>query len=113
MRRCLFALLLMAAVLHAAPLVPDISGQNFGYDQNTQETVITGGAKLVYGDTVLTADELRYNKTAQTATAIGHVVLTHGAQRVLADRLSYRLTDGSFQVGKTRLGEYPLYVSAD
>jgi len=32
---------------------------------------------------------------------------------VLADRMSYRLADGSFQVEKTRLGEYPLYVAAD
>ncbi|HTQ31433.1 MAG TPA: LPS assembly protein LptD [Opitutaceae bacterium] len=113
MRRCLLASLLMATVLHAAPVVPDLTGPNFGYDQNTQETVISGGARLVYGPTVLTADEIRYNRVTATATAIGHVVLTHGPQRVLADRLSYRLSDGFFQVEHARLGEYPVYVSAD
>ena len=112
MRRCLFALLLMATVLHAAPVVPNLSGPSFGYDQNTQETVITGGARLVYGAAVLTADEIRYNHGTEIATAIGHVALTRGTQRVLADRLSYRLSDGFFQVEHVRLGEYPVYVSA-
>jgi LPS-assembly protein len=113
MRRCLLAPFLFAAVLRAAPVLPDFSGQNFNYDQATQETVISGGAQLVYGTTVLTSDQIRYSKITQVAVATGHVVLTHGPQRVLADRLSYRLTDGLFQVEKVRLGEFPVYISAD
>jgi LPS-assembly protein len=113
MRRCLFAPLLLAAVLRAAPVLPVVSGQNSNYDQATQEATFTGSAQLVYGATVLTADEIRYSQITQIAVATGHVVLTHGAQRVLADRLSYRLTDGFFQVEKVRLGEAPFYVSAD
>ncbi|MDE3083644.1 MAG: LPS-assembly protein LptD, partial [Verrucomicrobiota bacterium] len=114
MRRYLSALLLCAATLRAAiPNVPDLSGQNFSYDQNAQETVISGNAKLVDEDAVLTADEIHYNRGTQTATAIGHVMLTRGSQRLVADRLSYRLADGFFQVANVRLGEYPVYISAD
>ncbi|HZP58973.1 MAG TPA: LPS assembly protein LptD [Opitutaceae bacterium] len=113
MRRCLLVPLLLAAVLHAAPILPQISGDNSTYDQAAQEMVVSGHAQLVYGPAVLTADEMRYSHTTETAIASGHVVLTRGPQRVLADQLSYRLSDGFFQVEHARLGEYPIYISAD
>jgi LPS-assembly protein len=113
MRRCLSVLLLFSATLRAAPIVPELSGEVSNYNLNTQETVFTGKAQLVYGDAVLTADEIRINKVTGIATASGHVVLTHGTQRLLADHLTYRLADGFFQVEHVRLGEYPFYVSAD
>ncbi|MGA3007211.1 MAG: hypothetical protein ABSE59_04900, partial [Opitutaceae bacterium] len=113
MRRCLIALLMLAATLHAASFLPEITGKSSTYDLNTQETVIAGDAQLVYGDAVLTADEIRFNRNTNIATADGRVVLTHGTQRLLTDHLTYRLSDGFFQVGRVRLGEYPFYVSAD
>src|SRR5580704_15695047 len=113
MRRCLPVLLLFSATLRAAPIVPELSGQASTYDLNTQENVISGHAQLVYGDAVLTADEIRVNKSTWMAAAAGHVMLTDGTQRLLADHLTYRLTDGFFQLEHVRLGEYPVYVSAD
>ncbi len=113
MRRCLSVLLLFSATLRAAPIVPELSGQASTYDLNTQENVISGNAKLVYGDAVLTADEIRVNRSTLIAAATGQVALTHGTQRLLADHLTYRLADGFFQLEHVRLGEYPVYISAD
>jgi len=113
MRRCLSVLLLFSATLRAAPIVPELSGQASTYDLNTQENVISGHAQLVFGDALLTADEIRVNKSTWVAAATGHVVLTHGPQRLLADHLAYRLKDGFFQLEHVRLGEYPVYISAD
>jgi LPS-assembly protein len=93
--------------------VPELSGKASTYDLTTQENVISGSAQLVYGDAVLTADELRINRGTQVATATGHVVLTRGTQRMLADRLTYRLADEFFQVEHVRLGQYPVYIAAD
>jgi LPS-assembly protein len=113
MRRCLSVLLFISATLRAAPIVPELSGQASSYDLNTQEYVFSGDAQLVYGDAVLAADEIRINKNTMTAAAAGHVVLTHGTQRLLADHLTYRLADGFFQLEHVRVGEYPVYISAD
>jgi LPS-assembly protein len=113
MRRCLSVLLLFSATLRAAPIVPELSGQSSSYDLNTQENVITGNAQLVYGDALLTADEIRINRNTFIAVATGHVALTHDTQRLLADHLTYRLSDGFFQLDHVRLGEYPVYITAD
>jgi LPS-assembly protein len=113
MRRCLSVLLLFSATLRAAPIVPELSGQSSSYDLNTQENVITGSAQLVYGDALLTADEIRINRNTFMAVATGHVTLTHDTQRLLADHLTFRLKDGFFQLEHVRLGEYPVYIAAD
>jgi LPS-assembly protein len=113
MRRCLSVLILFSSTLRAAPIVPELSGQSSTYDLNTQENVITGNAQLVYGDAVLTANEIRINRSTLIATAAGQAVLTRGSQRLLADHLTFRLTDGFFQLDHVRLGEFPVYISAD
>jgi LPS-assembly protein len=113
MRRCLSVLLLFSATLRAAPIAPELSGQAATYDLTTKENVFTGDARLVYGDAVLTADQIRFNGNSSIATAAGQVTLTRGAQRLLADHLTFRLTDGFFQLEHVRLGEYPVYISAD
>jgi LPS-assembly protein len=113
MRRCLSVLLLFSATLRAAPIAPELSGLSSTYDLNTQENVISGHARLVYGDALLTADEIRINRNTWIATATGQVALTRGTQRLLADHLTFRLNDGFFQLEHVRLGEYPVYISAD
>ncbi|HEV8072767.1 MAG TPA: LPS assembly protein LptD, partial [Opitutaceae bacterium] len=106
-------MLLFTSTLRAAPIVPELSGQSSTYDLTTQENVITGHAQLVYGDAVLTANEIRINRNTFMAAATGQVALTRGPQRLLADRLTFRLTDGFFQLEHVRLGEFPVYISAD
>jgi LPS-assembly protein len=71
-----------------------------------------GGAELRDTDFLLTADEIFYSYSEGRATATGHVVLTHGASRILADKLVYSLRDGSFTADRVRLGQPPAFVEA-
>ncbi|WP_404422160.1 LPS-assembly protein LptD [Nibricoccus sp. IMCC34717] len=122
----MFRLRLFLAVL-AAPLActaaepaasapmqaPDFRADKLDYDLTTGEATGNGHAALSYRGALLTADEIRYNAKTQIATAVGHVTLTRGAQRILADRAEYHVVDRTFRLWKMRLGEFPLYLSAD
>ncbi len=77
----------------------------------TQETVLTGNPRINYGTTLLTADEIRYNRRTGTAIARGHAQLTLGARRLVADVITYHQTDGTYTVENLRMGEYPFYVT--
>jgi lipopolysaccharide assembly outer membrane protein LptD (OstA) len=88
MRRLLVTLFIAAGLggrLPAAPnpLQPELSGDAQTYDDRTQESVLTGHARALYGVNELTADQIRYHVPAQTVTALGHAVLTAGARRLL------------------------------
>ena len=104
---------LVASLAHAQELQPVITGQLFNYDYATKQTVVTGDARLVYGDTVLTADEIRYNTTTNIAAAKGHFVLTSGKRRLVADEGTYDLATKGLHVRNLRVGEFPIYVSGD
>jgi LPS-assembly protein len=114
-RRFLTALLLLAlatALAHAASL-PELSAASTDTDPATGDQVFKGNARLDYDGAVLLGDQIRYNVDKQIATARGHVSLTHGAQRLLADEIVYRLADKTYTVNRLRFGQYPLYVSGD
>lgn len=106
------SLLLAPAILRAqpAPASPTVTGASSVYDDATGQLVVTGNARLVYGDVVLTADEIRYHRAANTVSARGNFVLTSGARRLVADEGSYDLGTGRMRVQNLRLGEYPIYV---
>ena len=108
----LFVLALAAASARAASL-PELSAASSDTDSATGDQVFTGNAKLDYDGALLLGDEIRYNVGKQIATARGHVVLTRGAQRLLADEIVYRLTDKTYSVTRLRFGQYPLYASGD
>ncbi len=59
---------------------------------------------------LLTADAVRYDDKAATFSASGNVVFTRGATRLLADRLTYRRTDGRFSAEGVRLGSPPYFA---
>jgi LPS-assembly protein len=82
-------------------------------DQRTGETVVTNGAKIMLGDMLLTSDELRYNLLTNQATATGHVTFTQGKRRLLADKLTYNLRDGTYTAESMRFGDYPLYGTGE
>jgi lipopolysaccharide assembly outer membrane protein LptD (OstA) len=123
MRRLLVTLLIAASLggsLSAAPspLRPYLSGDAQTSDGRT--TVLTGHARVTYGENELTADEIRYDTPTQTVTALGHAVLIAGARRVLADKITYRvladkityrLTDETYTAENVRLGESPIYIA--
>ncbi|MFZ9682288.1 MAG: LPS assembly protein LptD, partial [Cephaloticoccus sp.] len=45
------------------------------------------------------------------AVATGHVSLTRGSERILADRLTYHRGKGTFTADRVRLGRFPYFVS--
>jgi LPS-assembly protein len=109
-RRFLPVLILISAtLLRGAPALPEITASRT--DITEAGTVFTGNARLTYDGALLIADQISYDPKAQVARAIGHVALTRGPQRLLADELTYNLKDRSYTVKDMRLGQYPLYVS--
>lgn len=115
MRRLFPLLLLLALPLARAqapvPAGSDLSGRTVAYDEQTREIVLTGDARFVDGELLIEADEIRYNAATGIAVASGHVRYTRGAERMLADRITYRRTDRSFDLTAPRLGRYPYYIS--
>ncbi len=86
-----------------------ISDKPLEFDYNSKEMVVLD-ARLTYGELVLTADEIRYNDQTRVATARGHIVLTRGPVRLVADAGTYSLADGKVRLANTRAGYYPLYL---
>ncbi len=77
----------------------------------TKEMVGRGSATLRYGEVLLTADEIRFNQTAEAITATGHVALTTGPERLLARVLFYNLKTQTMHAEDVRVGRHPFYVS--
>ncbi len=109
----LFLCLALASAAARAAGAPELSAAESYTDTATGDQVFTGNARLDYDGALLTGDEIRYNVAKQTATARGHVNLTRGPQRFLADDIIYRLTDKTYTVKRLRLGQVPLYISGD
>ncbi len=68
------------------------------------ESVFSGDARLAYKDIVLYADEIVYRNEERVAVAKGNVILIQGAQRLVAEELTYRVEDRTYTVGRFRVG---------
>ncbi len=79
------------------------------FDYNSKEMVVAD-ARLTYGELILTADEIRFNDQTKQAVAKGHLVLTRGTLRLVADSGVYSLETGKVRLVNTRAGYYPLYL---
>lgn len=90
---------------------PEIKAKELNVDLNTNEMIYTGHARATYGDTVFLADEIRWHRPSNVATATGHAMLQRGELRLLADSLTYRIDEESFTVEEVRLGREPFYFS--
>ncbi len=110
------SLVLLVAPLGAQPkpgVSPVVTGHESTVDIATRELVVHGDAKAVYGDIVLTADEIRYNSSTKLVTAKGNVVMSSQGRRLVADEGTYNLTDGTLHVRHMRLGQYPFYLTGE
>lgn len=105
-------LTLAPAFIHAAG-GPELSAADTHTDTASGDQIFTGNARLDYDGALLTGDEIRYNIFKQTAIARGHVTLTRGPQRMLADEIVYHLADKTYSVTRLRFGQSPLYLSGD
>lgn len=104
-----------AGALRAQPgtPAPDVTGRESVYDDRTRELIVRGDARLVYGDLVLTADEIAYRRDDNTAAARGNFVLTNEGRRLVADEGSYNLTTGVLRVQNLRVGQFPIYLRGE
>ncbi len=114
-RRLLICLFLAAVPLTRAQVErmanSDLTARTVTTDYATNEMVFSGEARLSDGETLLEADEIRYQFTTGVAVATGHVRFTRAAQRILADRITYRRLDRSFTMSGVRMGHYPFFVT--
>ncbi len=106
------ALLLALAALPALAADPagraDLSGSHVEYVND--ESIVTGGARLIDAGMLLTADEIRYNNKTNIAVASGNVVLTRIGDRLLADQLTFNHNNATFTAEHLRVGRYPYYI---
>ncbi|CAM2834537.1 LPS-assembly protein LptD [Rariglobus hedericola] len=110
-RRLLPVLLLASAPLlnGASPALPEITATRT--EITDAGTVFNGDARLNYDGALLLADQISYDPKTQVARATGHVSLTRGPQRLLADELIYNLETRSYSVKDMRVGQDPIYIS--
>ena len=132
-RRLLPVLLFISAsLLQGATSLPQITASHTEITE--AGTVFTGNARLDYDGSILLADQISYEPKTQLARAVGHVSFTRGPQtvvpsrathprdraqkltkttpqRLLADELTFNLTDRTYTVKNARLGLDPLYIS--
>lgn len=109
----LAALAAVAARAQTGTITPNVIGKESVYDDRTQELVLRGDARLTFGDTVLTADEIRYSHQRSSVSATGHFILARGAQRLVADAGTYDLASGTLRVRNLRVGQFPVYVQGE
>jgi LPS-assembly protein len=113
LRKLLFLGLLSASTLRvaAAASLPVLSADRQDFDLKTDESLLQGQACIVLDDQVLRADQIRFSHKTGIGIATGHVVLTKGSRRVLAEKVEYHFKDGSYTLDKPRVGEFPVYLS--
>ncbi|HVU18913.1 MAG TPA: LPS assembly protein LptD [Candidatus Didemnitutus sp.] len=96
-----------------APPIPVAHSDTSEYDDSARMVVMRGNAKLTYDDVILTADELRYNRETGDASARGHLIITKGSRRLVAEQGTYNFVKGTLHIEHLRYGQFPLYITAD
>ncbi|MSU65818.1 MAG: LPS-assembly protein LptD [Opitutus sp.] len=109
-----------------------VSGDETSIDLSTGESILRGHTRMSDDGLLLLADEIRYNVLTRVTVAAGNISLTlvpgklvpgagssaaarpsgftPPAARLLADRLSYQGSDGSFTADHVRFGSYPVFL---
>ena len=111
--RIIFVVALTGALLaRAAQGSLDLVADNVQASSVNGSEVIEakGNARFLGENMLLTADEIRYEQANETLTATGHISITRGEARLLADRLVYKRSDGTFVAENIRLGSYPYFA---
>lgn len=93
------------------PASSDLSARTQTFDFANNSVIFRGNARLTDGQTLLEADTIRYDYGTNTAHATGHVILTRGPERILADKAVYHRTDQTFRIEDLRAGRFPYYIS--
>jgi LPS-assembly protein len=102
-----FSLLFVVAALRAAePSASNAQLSGARATANVNEAVYYGDAaqraRLADGDVLLLADEIHFVRATNVAVATGNVVLTRGALRLLADKITYNSATRAYAVASPR-----------
>jgi LPS-assembly protein len=93
----------------AEQALPQLTAQSTRLTE--KEYIASGDARLAHKDLVLYADEIVYGTQDRVAVARGNVILIRGAQRLVAEEVTYRYEDGVYTVGRFRVGQGNLLAS--
>jgi len=108
------SLFILFCALPLAAALPELSSiEPLEFDENAQRLVARGDARLDIGEVRLQADRISYYQEYSLADAAGHVELSHGGLRVVADRMSFDANDKVFACDILRTGQWPYYLSAN
>lgn len=77
-----------------------------------ETTYFSEGVRMAHRDVVLYADIMEVDNRERVVTARGNVLLLRGAQRLIAEEVTYRSKDGTFTVGEFRVGEGRVFAAA-
>jgi LPS-assembly protein len=110
--------IIIAVALAGAPLARAAQGSLDLDAKDVQVSIVDGkqvmeakgDARFLGENMLLTADEIRYEQKDETLTATGHITITRGEARLLADRLVYKRSDGTFVAENVRLGSFPYFA---
>ncbi|HUR57167.1 MAG TPA: hypothetical protein VM029_05630, partial [Opitutaceae bacterium] len=106
--RALLAFTFYCTLSLGAQSQPRLSADVLGGDEKI--AIAKGHAILRDVGLLLTADEIQFETGTQKISATGQVTFTRGITRLLADKLVYQASDGSFTAEDVRLGSYPYYA---
>jgi len=110
---CCFVLLVSVRAEVSPASTADLSALTTTFDPENNAVTFSGQAHFSDGHTLLEADEIRYFYATNIAVATGHVRLTRGAERVLAEKITYRRSDHTFSIDRVRLGQFPFYIEGE
>ncbi len=100
----------LACLATGTDRMPTATAKSTSFDTNTGVVALEGNAHVAYGDVGLAADQIQLNQKSKVATAKGHMVLTKGNFRLVADEGTYNLVTGALHVKGPRLGVFPIYT---
>ena len=103
---CLLLYLVAGATLSASQ--PSITADENYYDGETQQLVFLGEAVFEHENTLVEADEIHYDRTAEKITALGNVRVTQPGVRLVGHRLVYHVRERRFESDAFRIGIPPI-----
>jgi LPS-assembly protein len=81
------------------------------YDYTAGVARGTNGIWLRYGDTILTADEVSFNRAKEEAIAEGKVRIQHGDQIWAGEHIRFNFSTRQMEAEQFRTGRSPVYAS--
>jgi LPS-assembly protein len=107
-------LFMLLAALPAAGQAPELSADEpIAYSEETGLLIAAGNAVYTDENTVVEADEIRFNRQTEQIEASGNVRVTRKGIRLLAEQVRYNAREETFSARTFRAGYPPLFIEGD